>query len=284
MNMSGSTEGTGFRLTGKLLRRAIIAGYYGDALLRMVHRTQPYELKKGSAMALARKWSEKVKKHIVSANPIAFDISMFKMIREFDSLPLLDIPRKPRVGLVGEILLKYHPDANNQAAKIVEHEGGEAVVPDIMDFAFYSFYDHIFNYKYMSGSWKAYIGSWFGIAFLEYCRWSLKLGFRLSKRFSAPLSFRKLRKKVDGLVSLGHQTGEGWLLVAEIVEMLESGVNNILCMQPFGCLPSHIVGKGMIKKIKEHFPDANIIALDYDPGVSEVNQVNRIKLMMSIAK
>ncbi|MDR2337863.1 MAG: 2-hydroxyacyl-CoA dehydratase [Deltaproteobacteria bacterium] len=284
MNMSGSAQGTGFRLTGKMLRRAIIAGYYGDALLRMVHRTQPYEAQKGSAMALARKWSEKVKRHIISANPIAFDVSMFKMIREFDSLPLRDIPRKPRVGLVGEILLKYHPDANNQAAKIVEQEGGEAVVPDIMDFAFYSFYDHIFNYKHLSGSWKAYIGSWFGIAFLEYCRWSLKLGFRLSQRFSAPLSFRKLRKKVDGIVSLGHQTGEGWLLVAEIVEMLESGVNNILCMQPFGCLPSHIVGKGMIKKIKEHFPEANIIALDYDPGASEVNQVNRIKLMMSIAK
>ena len=213
-----------------------------------------------------------------------FDVNMFRMIKEFDKLPLKNIKRKPRVGLVGEILLKYHPDANNQAARLIEQEGGEAVIPDMMDFMLYGFYDHIFNYKYLQGSRKAYLVSLLSIGFLEFCRGSMRLAFAWSKRFEPPIFFKNLRKKIRGLVSLGHQTGEGWLLTAEIVELLEAGVNNVLCMQPFGCLPNHITGKGFIKEIKKRFPKANIIAVDYDPGASETNQVNRIKLMMSISK
>ena len=209
---------------------------------------------------------------------------MLRMIREFDKLPLRDIKRKPRVGLVGEILLKYHPNANNQAARIIEEEGGEAVIPDLMDFMLYGFYDHIYNYKYLQGSWKAYAVSLSSIAVLELCRGTMRLGLKLSKRFEPPVFFKNLRKKIRGLLSLGHQTGEGWLLTAEIVELLEAGVDNVLCMQPFGCLPNHITGKGFIKEIKKRFPKANIIAVDYDPGASETNQINRIKLMMSISK
>lgn len=206
------------------------------------------------------------------------------MIREFDNLPLKAEKRKPRVGLVGEILLKYHPDANNNAVLTVEKEGGEAVSTDIADFALYSIYDHVFNYHQLAGPKRAYKDALAAIAFLEFTRLGMRIGCRLSRRFTAPIRFSVLREKVKSLVSLGHQTGEGWLLTAEMVKMLESGINNILCMQPFGCLPNHITGKGLIKELKRRYADANIIAVDYDPGASEVNQVNRIKLMMTVAR
>ena len=284
LNVSGRTMNTGFAPGRKVLLRSIMAGCYGDALMRMINRVTPYEKKPGSTLKLTAKWVKIIKKNLKNGDIIKFNVNMFRMIRAFDKLPLKDMPRKPRVGLVGEILLKYHPDANNQAARIIEQEGGEAVVPDLMDFMLYGFYDHVFNYKYLQGSWKACAVSLLSIAFLEFCRGSMRLGFAFSKRFDPPVFFKNLRKKIRGLISLGHQTGEGWLLTAEIIELLEAGVNNVLCMQPFGCLPNHITGKGFIKEIKKKFPKANIMAVDYDPGASETNQVNRIKLMMSISK
>lgn len=277
-------EAPGFRLTGKMLRRAIMAGHYGDALMRMTHRVAPYEIESGSTARLAKKWVEKAKANIVSGSILSFERNIMSMIREFDRLPLRTEERKPRVGLVGEILLKYHPDANNNAALVVEQEGGEAVATDIMDFVLYGFYDHIFNYQRLAGSKRAYLSALTGIAFLEFTRLGMRLAFKASKRFAAPVVFSELRKKTKNLISLGHQTGEGWLLAAEMVKMLETGVTNILCMQPFGCLPNHITGKGLIKELKHRYPEANIIALDYDPGASETNQINRIKLLMSVAK
>ncbi len=284
LNVSGRAMNTGFAPGRKVLLRSIMAGCYGDALMRMINRVTPYEKKPGSTLKLTAKWVKIIKKNLKDGDIIKFNVNMFRMIRAFDKLPLKDMPRKPRVGLVGEILLKYHPDANNQAARIIEQEGGEAVVPDLMDFMLYGFYDHVFNYKYLQGSRKACAVSLLSIAFLEFCRGAMRLGFALSKRFEPPVFFKNLRKKIRGLISLGHQTGEGWLLTAEIIELLEAGVNNVLCMQPFGCLPNHITGKGFIKEIKKKFPNANIMAVDYDPGASETNQVNRIKLMMSISK
>jgi predicted nucleotide-binding protein (sugar kinase/HSP70/actin superfamily) len=266
------------------MRKLIMGGLYGDAIMRMLHRVRPYEVVPGSAQELADLWTEKGCGVIAGGNPLCFEWTMFSMVRAFDALPLTTEERKPRVGLVGEILLKYHPDANNRAAEVVEQEGGEAVVPDLMDFALYNFYDNVFSYRHLAGSWKSYAASLLAIAFVECCRAGMRLALGLSKRFTAPLRFRKLRKKTTGLISLGHQTGEGWLLAAEMVKLLESGVPNILCMQPFGCLPNHITGKGLMKALKARFPEANIVAVDYDPGASEANQINRIKLMMSVAK
>ncbi len=283
-NMEGRDTNPGFKLSGSLLRRVVMAGYYGDALMRVLHRVSPYEAEPGSAKRLAKQWAEKAKPVIRAGKLIPFHSSMLALVRDFDRLPLRTEERKPRVGLVGEILLKYHPDANNKAAEIVEREGGEAVVPDLMDFVLYSFYDHVFNYNHLSGPWKAYASGLAGIAFLEFCGWSMRQGLSRSKRFTPPVRFSELRRKAKSLISLGHQTGEGWLLAAEMVELLESGVPNILCMQPFGCLPNHITGKGLLKELKRRFPQANIAAVDYDPGASEVNQINRIKLMMSVAK
>ncbi len=283
-NMGGLDKNPGFKLNGRLLRRTIMAGYFGDVLMRVLHRVSPYETEPGSAARLAEEWAERAKAVIASDSILRFNFTMLALIKAFDELPLVSEARKPRVGLVGEILLKYHPDANNRAAEVVEREGGEAVVPDLMDFVLYSFYDDVFNYRYLSGTWKAYASGLTVIAFLEFCRWAMRRGLSRSKRFTAPIRFRELRRKAKGLISLGHQTGEGWLLAAEMVELLESGVSNILCMQPFGCLPNHITGKGLLKELKRRFPEANIAAVDYDPGASEVNQINRIKLMMSVAK
>lgn len=283
-NVNLSEKNPGFKLSGKMLRRIIMAGIYGDALMRVFYRVSPYEMEPGSAARLVDEWAERGKKYIAGGNPLKFELNLLAMIRAFDKLPVKTEQRKPRVGLVGEILLKYHPDANNAAAMVVEEEGGEAVVPDLMDFALYSAYDHVFSYRYLAGSWRKYASALTSIAFLEFCRLGMRLGFRFSRRFTPPLRFSQLKKKAKSLISLGHQTGEGWLLAAEMVELLETGVSNILCMQPFGCLPNHITGKGLLKELKHRFPRANIIALDYDPGASEVNQINRIKLMMSVAR
>ncbi|MDL2269861.1 2-hydroxyacyl-CoA dehydratase [Desulfosarcina sp. OttesenSCG-928-A07] len=281
-NIDGATPG--FKPTGRLLRRAIMAGYYGDALMRVLNRVVPYEAEPGSAARLAEKWVERGKQNITSGSMWRFNLNMLDMIKDFDRLPLATEKRRPRVGLVGEILLKYHPDANNYAARVVEQEGGEAVMTDLMDFILYCFYDHVFNYRHLAGSWKASASAVIGIFFLEFSRWAMRLGFWRSKRFTPPITFNELRKKARNLISLGHQTGEGWLLAAEMAKLLESGVSTILCMQPFGCLPNHITGKGLLKTLKDRHPEANIIALDYDPGASEANQINRIKLMMSMAK
>lgn len=283
-NMDGLDKNPGFRLTRKMLRRIIMAGFYGDALMRVSHRLTPYEINKGDVDALVRVWVERIKEHLRTAGFFRYHRNMAQLVRDFDDLPIRTEERKPRVGLVGEILLKYHPDANNGAVKVVEAEGGEAVVPDLMDFVLYSFHDSVYRYRHLAGPWRSYATSLMSIAFLEYCRRDMRRALLRSKRFTAPLRFKDLRRCAEGLISLGHQTGEGWLLAAEMVELLESGVPNILCMQPFGCLPNHITGKGLLKELKRRWPEANIAAVDYDPGASEANQINRIRLMMSVAK
>ena len=202
------------------------------------------------------------------------------MVQEFDTLPVL--PRvKPRVGIVGEILVKYHPTANNQVVETVENEGADAVVPGIVDFLNYSLFGLDFKYRYLSGTKLGQILANAGIYVLELYRRPLKEALAQSKRFHPPKTIWELAEKAKGVLGLGHQAGEGWFLTGEMIELIESGVENIICMQPFACLPNHVTGKGMIKELKRLYPRANIIAVDYDPGASEVNQLNRIKLMLA---
>lgn len=282
-NFSATGHGPGIRLTTRMLSRMIMAGHYGDALMRTLHRTRPYERERGATHELVQKWSRIAAGNIESGNLFAFQRNMFAMIDEFDKLPIKTEERRPRVGLVGEILIKYHPDANNNAAAIIEEEGGEAVVTDIMDFMLYGMYEHIFNFEHLTGTRKGWLLARLGIAWQELTRLSLRLALNRSSRFGKSTGFKDMRAYAKKLISLGHQTGEGWLLAAEMVKMLESGINAILCMQPFGCLPNHIVGKGLIRELKRRYPGALIMPLDYDPGASETNQINRIKLMMQAA-
>ena len=283
-NMAGLDHNPGFRLDWAFMRRAIMGCFYGDCIMRMLYRVRPYESEPGGAQKLADKWAEIGIRNVAEGSLIRCYRNISRMVREFDTLPLRSIPRKPRVGLVGEILLKFHPDANNAAVDVIEAEGGEAVMPDLLDFFLYGFYDDIFRYKALQGRRRNAVLSRLALQAMLFLRLPLRRALQKSARFDAPLPFRMLLKQVDGIVSLGHQTGEGWLLTAEMVELIHSGVPNILCMQPFGCLPNHITGKGVLKELKRRYPGANIAAVDYDPGASEVNQLNRIKLMLAVAR
>ena len=191
---------------------------------------------------------------------------------------------KLRVGLVGEILVKYHPLANNDVVKLLEAEGAEAIVPDLAGFLLYCAFDNIYRYKHMDGRFKAYLSSRMIIGAIEFYRKEMRKRLLKSSRFSPPATIWELAEKAKKILSLGNQTGEGWYLTAEMIELIDKGVKNILCMQPFACLPNHITGKGMIKALRENFPGTNIVAVDYDPGASEVNQLNRIKLMLAASQ
>ena len=200
----------------------------------------------------------------------------------FDNIETLDI-KKPRVGIVGEILVKFLPAANNHLAELLESEGAEAVVPDLLDFLLYCFYNQNFKVSHLGMKrTKATAGN-LGIKALECFRAPASKAFAESKHFDPPAHIEDLAKMASEIVSLGNQTGEGWFLTGEMLELIHSGAGNIVCTQPFACLPNHVVGKGVIKELRRRHPESNIVAIDFDPGASEVNQLNRIKLMLSTA-
>ncbi len=283
-NLTTNKGQTGFAVDLPLFVRLIQSILFGDVLMRVLFRTRPYEKVKGSADALAEKWTARMQDTLKHKGFISFYKNVRGIIKEFDALELTDAPRRPRVGLVGEILLKYHPDANNRAVEVIEEEGGEVVMPDMLDFFSYNVYGGVYNHKTLGTSKKMAVALNITLRLFLSLRLPVSCMLSLSKRFHPAVSFRKLKKKVQGIVSLGQQTGEGWLLTAEMVELIEDGVTNVLCMQPFGCLPNHITGRGVIKELKRRYPHANITAVDYDASTSETNQINRIKLIMALAK
>lgn len=282
LSLQGIEENPGFRLTPRLLKKAIMSVIYGDLLMRLLYRVRPYEKVPGSANLLLNKWLNICKKDVTCPKNESFNENVCRMVEEFDRFEITDV-KKPRVGVVGEILVKYHPAANNHVVSLLESEGAEAVVPDMLDFFLYSVHDGIFRRRYLAGSLGYMMISKAAISYLEYFRRSMKKALDLSQRFEAPKTIYDLAEKVKGILSWGHHTGEGWFLTAEMIELIEMGVPNIVCVQPFGCLPNHVTGKGMLKALKKNYPEANIVAIDYDPGASEVNQLNRIKLMLSVA-
>ena len=284
-NFVGLEKQPGFHITLEMLERAGAAVIFGDILMRCLYRMRPYEAEKGSADALHERW-KKICVSFVSAP--RFNLAQFgkictKMVEEFDALPITDI-KKPRVGIVGEILVKYSPTANNHLAELLEQEGAEAVVPDLIDFINYSFYNTNFKAENLgSKKWSAFKAN-LGIRGIRLARRAAIRALENSVHFDPPADIKKLAQLASPIASLGNQTGEGWFLTGEIMELIHSNVPNVICIQPFGCLPNHIVGKGVIKEIRRRYPDANIVAVDYDPGASEVNQLNRIKMMLSNAR
>lgn len=273
----------GMKWTPKLLKHLIIGVNYGDALMNILYRVRPYEKEPGSIQALYEKWVEQGKKTAYKGSFRQFKKDMKQMVKEFDQIPITD-EKKPKVGLVGEILVKFSPDANNRIVDLIEKEGGEAVMPSLLDFLLYCAYNTKYKAKYLGGSAKAAGTSQLIISLLEWTRKPLRQALKASNRFNEPSYIDDTAKAAKEVVSLGNQAGEGWFLTGEMLELMEQGVNNIVCMQPFACLPNHITGRGALKEIKRQHPESNIIAVDYDPGASESNQINRIKLMMSVAK
>ncbi len=282
LNAGGLEDNPGFSLTLPLLHRLSMAMVYGDLLMRVLYRVRPYEAVKGSAMNLYQTWAKQCRSDMAKADRATFHKNIRGIVQAFDALPLVG-QRKPRVGIVGEILVKFHPGANNDLVAFLENEGFEAVVPDLTDFILYSAHNARVRFKELAGSLKGKLGADVAIGFIESYRSVMKRALKKSERFHAPESISTLAEKASEVLSLCHQTGEGWFLTAEMLELLESDVHTIACLQPFACLPNHITGKGMIKALKEKFPRANIAAIDYDPGASEVNQINRLKLMLASA-
>ena len=282
LNVLGMERQPGFKISYILIKKLMMGVIYGDLFIRVLYRVRPYETVKGSANKLYEYYREKAFKNVENGNKNEMNKLVKEIVKAFDTLEIND-EVKPKVGIVGEILVKYHPTANNNIVDVLEKEGAEVVVPELLDFFLYCCYNSKFKNRYLSGSSIVKTGCDIAISYIESYRKVVIKELQNSERFGYPSSINNLAKKAANVVSLGNQTGEGWLLTGEMVELIESDVNNIVCIQPFACLPNHITGKGMIKALKSKYPLANIVAVDYDPGASEVNQLNRIKLMMSVA-
>ena len=285
LNLSGLESNPGFKLTLPLVKAVVYAAVFGDILMKCIYHMRPYELEKGIVNRKHKIWEKRV---IAFVSGSSLSHSQFKkmcreMVHDFDTIPISD-EKKPRVGIVGEILVKFLPAANNHLAELLEAEGAEPVVPDLIDFMSYCFYNQNFKVDNLGfKKSKAFFGN-VGIKAIDWVRKAANEALAESRHFHPTADIRDLAKMARPIVSEGNQTGEGWFLTGEMMELIHDNVPNIVCIQPFACLPNHIVGKGVIKEIRRLYPKANIAAIDYDPGASEVNQLNRIKLMLSTAQ
>ena len=285
LNANGMEKNEGFSFTPSLLKDAAHALIYGDLLMRCLYRVRPYELKKGSADSLHDTWKNICIDSLTnSGTQYSYKLVCKGIVDAFDNLPIDEKMIKPRVGIVGEILVKYMPLANNHIVELLEREGAEAVVPDMVDFFNFIILDSQYKAKYLGKKKFSAVVSKGVIGLIGRLRKPAVDALKASKRFDAPVSIYQIAEMTKPFLSLGNQYGEGWFLTGEMIELITHGTPNIVCIQPFACLPNHVVGKGTIKVLKNTYPQANIAAIDYDPGASEVNQLNRIKLMLSSAK
>ncbi len=274
----------GFKITPKMLLQAVYALCYGDLLMQCLYRTRPYEVEPGSAQNLFDHWMGVCKAQFESGCTYGeFKRTVDAIVDDFDTLPLQGEGTKPRVGVVGEILVKFHPTANNQIVDVIEREGCEAVVPGLIEFFLFGIAGGIFQQQ-IGKSKKSAMGSRIGLAAVKKLRKPVNDALEKSTRFHPPADIYELADYASDILSLCNSMGEGWLLTAEMVELIRSGCPNVVCTQPFACLPNHVVGKATIKELRRQYPESNIVAVDYDPGASEVNQLNRIKLMIAVAK
>ena len=283
LNANGMEKNSGFKLPLSLLLDAAHGVIYGDLFMRCLYRVRPYELEPGSANALHEKWKQICIEQMVHKKG-TFRQVCHGIVEAFDTFPIDEQLKKPRVGVVGEILVKYMPLANNHLVELLEKEGAEAVVPDLMDFMNYCLYGNQYLYENLGDRWSTAAAGKLGVAAIRALRKPALDALKQSRRFEPPMPIEEVAKLAKPFLSIGNQYGEGWFLTGEMAELLCTGAPNIVCIQPFACLPNHVVGKGVIKQLKKVYPSANIVAVDYDPGASEVNQLNRIKLMLSTAK
>ena len=285
LNANGMEKNDGFRISAGMLMDALQAIVYGDLLMRCLYRVRPYEQIPGSADALHRLWQGKCIEALTSKHSGTHYKQLCRaIVADFDKLPIHEDLKKPRVGVVGEILVKYMPLANNHLVELLEKEGAEAVVPDLMDFLNYSFYNNQYRSEFLGIKRSSSTTSKIAVDAIRKIRKPALEALEQSRRFEAPMPIEEIAHQTKPFLSIGNQYGEGWFLTGEMIELIKQGVPNIVCIQPFACLPNHVVGKGVIKRLKAEFPQANIAAVDYDPGASEVNQLNRIKLMLSAAR
>jgi len=251
----------------------------------MLLKNRAYEVNPGETEKVYKRWMKKAKLLVAKSNIKQFKQGIVEMVKDFEKIELDKTLVKPKVGIVGEILIKYHPFGNNDIIKKLEEEGAEVVMPDFMGFIkFVATHKITFNKLLNIDKTKAKIFK-YAIKLIDKLEDTSRINLANSeKKYLPTCNIWELEKKVQDILSIGNQTGEGWFLTAEMIEYIEHGISNVVCVQPFACLPNHIVGKGVIKTIREKFPEANIVPIDYDPGASETNQTNRIKLLMTVAK
>lgn len=280
LNTKGLNPQPGFKPHIGFWHRLVMAMVYGDALQQVLYRTRPYEKVKGTAEGLFKKWQDKFKADLIKADVRTFRKNIRAMISEFDNIDMSE-EKKPRIGLVGEIYVKFHPIANNHIVRMIEEEGGEIIVSGLTDFFLYGLLDSQFRQKYLSGSWMSAFASKSIVKLLEWYRKPYCEAVAKSRHFDAITSIYDIANEAKEYLSLGHVAGEGWFLTGDMIDLIKRGAKNIVCLQPWACLPNHVTGKGMIKALKAAFPDTNIVAIDYDPSASSVNQTNRLKLMLT---
>jgi len=281
-NLSGLEKEQAFHLTLPMLNKLLMAVLYGDVLMKLLYATRPYEVNKGEAQALYEKWNKKCYDAVTRGKITEYRRNIKAIVNDFNNIKV-NLTNKPKVGIVGEILIKYHQFGNDHLVDRLEAEGAEVCAPELMGFVKYSAYNSLIKDSILkTGSFYSYL-----------CKKVLDLIGLYERpinkavegtRFKKSVDIYKLSENVEGILSTGNQTGEGWYLTGEMIELIKEGINNIVCVQPFACLPNHIVGKAVIKRIRELYPESNIVAIDYDPGASHANQINRIKLMLTVAK
>ncbi len=286
VNLSGLEKNPGFSLTLPFVRKAVYAMMYGDIIVNVANQVRPYEVEEGAADRMIDAWSQR----LVDGFQAGKGMSRRQMRANFDAIcadfaaiPVAGEP-KIRVGVVGEIYVKFAPLGNNNLEKFLLSEGVEPVVPGLTDFIIFKIYNRVADVELYGGKWIKKAGCTAFMKYIEACQRDMIAALEQSGRFRAPGTFQDLHRLVHGYLGDGNKMGEGWLLTAEMLELIHSGTNNIVCTQPFGCLPNHIVGKGMIRKLKDDYPYSNIVAIDYDPGATRINQENRIKLMLANAR
>ena len=284
-NLVGMEKNPGFKLTPKLIEKLLRAVMLGDLLQKMLHKNRAYEINKGETDELYNKWLEKCKDIVAKGSWKQFKQSIYEIVDDFEKIKLDMSVEKPKVGIVGEVLIKYHPFGNNFVAQLLEKEGAEVVLPDFMGFIkFMATHKITFNRLLGTNKTSSKISK-IAINLIDVLEKDLKKAlYKSNKEYLMPCDIWHLESQVKDILSIGNQTGEGWFLTAEMIEYIENDIPNIVCVQPFACLPNHVVGKGVIKTIRSKYPFANITPVDYDPGASETNQTNRIKLLMTVAK
>jgi len=282
LNLGSLLDHSGFKVTGTLIKKALMAIIYGDLLLKLLLQVRPYEKHVGAADRLFAFWLDRCKLNLQTGRRSIFRKNLNDIVRDFEQLETVSIT-KPKVGLSGEIMVKYHPAANKNMAEFIEKSGAELVVPGFAEFFLYCAYERIISEKYLDGSKPAKTLAGILIKYIESYRNDMRNALKQSTKFKPPAHIEDLASSVKSMLSLCNSSGEGWLLTAEMIELIEEGAHNLICMQPFACLPNHITGRGMIKLLKTQYPHVNIVTVDYDPGASDAHQINRIKLMLDRA-
>ena len=284
-NVVGMEKNPGFKLTFSLVEKLLRGMVYADLLQKMLYKNSAYEKNKGETEKLFNEWMKKAIDLTINGKSKDVSKSIYQIVEDFEKIEWQPNLEKPRVGIVGEILIKYHPFGNNYVAKLLEQEGAEVVLPDFLGFVKFIASNKVISNQMLKNDYKK---AWLfkaAIGLIDVFEKDVKKALENSKKGYLPTSnIWHLADNVKSVLSTGNQTGEGWFLTAEMLEYMENDIPNIVCVQPFACLPNHVVGKGVIKTIRNMYPDANIVPVDYDPGASEANQANRIKLLMTVAK